>query len=157
MAGGTPCRGYDPVRRTTGRTGLSDRRERRRAGFGDGEFHPGELPGGGNFRCRNAGGVENRFRFWPGGVFFGFRRFGLFGRSVLPVNRGPCLYIVRKKTPAYAKTLRFFIRECCICAKIRYICTGLRTISVFVRGDRAGWVFRMVLRSAVLCTLFNPI
>ena len=92
-----------------------------------------------------------------GGVFFGFRRFGLFGRSVLPVNRGPCLYIVRKKTPAYAKTLRFFIRECCICAKIRYICTGLRTISVFVRGDRAGWVFRMVLRSAVLCTLFNPI
>ena len=157
MAGGTPCRGYDPVRRTTGRTGLSDRRERRRAGFGDGEFHPGELPGGGNFRCRSAGGVENRFRFWPGGVFFGFRRFGLFGRSVLPVNRGPCLYIVRKKTPAYAKTLRFFIRECCICAKIRYICTGLRTISVFVRGDRAGWVFRMVLRSAVLCTLFNPI
>ena len=92
-----------------------------------------------------------------GGVFFGFRRFGLFGRSVLPVNRGPCLYIVRKKTPAYAKTLRIFIRECCICAKIRYICTGLRTISVFVRGDRAGWVFRMVLRSAVLCTLFNPI
>ena len=157
MAGGTPCRGYDPVRRTTGRTGLSDRRERRRAGFGDDEFHPGELPGGGNFRCRSAGGVENRFRFWPGGVFFGFRRFGLFGRSVLPVNRGPCLYIVRKKTPAYAKTLRFFIRECCICAKIRYICTGLRTISVFVRGDRAGWVFRMVLRSAVLCTLFNPI
>ena len=157
MAGGTPCRGYDPVRRTTGRTGLSDRRERRRVGFGDGEFHPGELPGGGNFRCRNAGGVENRFRFWPGGVFFGFRRFGLFGRAVLPVNRGPRLYIVRKKTPAYAKTLRFFIRECCICAKIRYICTGLRTISVFVRGDRAGWVFRMVLRSAVLCTLFNPI
>ena len=67
MAGGTPCRGYDPVRRTTGRTGLSDRPERRRAGFGDDEFHPGELPGGGNFRCRNAGGVENRFRFWPGG------------------------------------------------------------------------------------------
>ena len=108
MAGGTPCRGYDPVRRTTGRTGLSDRRERRRAGFGDGEFHPGELPGGGNFRCRNAGGVENRFRFWPGGVFFGFRRFGLFGRSVLPVNRGPCLYIVRKKTPAYVTDTAIF-------------------------------------------------
>ena len=49
-----------------------------------------------------------RFRFWPGGVFFGFRRFGLFGRSVLPVNRGPCLYIVRKKTPAYVTDVAIF-------------------------------------------------
>ena len=106
MAGGTPCRGYDPVRRTTGRTGLSDRPERRRAGFGDDEFHPGELPGGGNFRCRSAGGFG--FGFGRGGVFFGFRRFGLFGRAVLPVNQGPCLYIVRKKTPAYVTDVAIF-------------------------------------------------
>ena len=76
-----------------------------RAGFGDDEFHPGELPGGGNFRCRSAGG----FGFGFGrGVFFGFRRFGLFGRSVLPVNRGPCPYIVRKKTPAYVTDVAIF-------------------------------------------------
>ena len=43
-----------------------------------------------------------------GGVFFGFRRFGLFGRAVLPVNRGPCLYIVRKKTPAYVTDVAIF-------------------------------------------------
>ena len=70
MAGGTPCRGYDPVRRTTGRTGLSDRPERRRAGFGDDEFLPGELPGGGNFRCRSAGGFG--FGFGRGGCSSGF-------------------------------------------------------------------------------------
>ena len=43
-----------------------------------------------------------------GGVFFGFRRFGLFGRAVLPVNRGPRLYIVRKKTPAYVTDVAIF-------------------------------------------------
>ena len=158
MAGGTPCRGYDPVRRTTGRTGLSDRRERRRAGFGDGEFHPGELPGGGNFRCRSAGGVENRFRFWPGGVFFGFRRFGLFGRAVLPVNRGPRLYIVRKKTPAYVTGHCDFLSGSVAFA--RKFVTFVRAFGRFrfsFAENRAGWVFRMVLRSAVLCTLFNPI
>ena len=158
MAGGTPCRGYDPVRRTTGRTGLSDRRERRRAGFGDGEFHPGELPGGGNFRCRNAGGVENRFRFWPGGVFFGFRRFGLFGRAVLPVNRGPRLYIVRKKDPGIRNGHCDFLSGSVAFA--RKFVTFVRAFGRFrfsFAENRAGWVFRMVLRSAVLCTLFNPI
>lgn len=48
------------------------------------------------------------FGFGRGGVFFGFRRFGLFGRAVLPVNRGPCLYIVRKKTPAYVTDVAIF-------------------------------------------------
>ena len=43
-----------------------------------------------------------------GGVFFGFRRFGLLGRAVLRVYRGPCLYIVRKKTPAYVTDVAIF-------------------------------------------------
>ena len=53
-------------------------------------------------RCRESVSVL------AGGVFFGFRRFGLFGRSVLPVNRGPCPYIVRKKTPAYVTDVAIF-------------------------------------------------
>ena len=53
-------------------------------------------------RCRESVSVL------AGGVFFGFRRFGLFGRAVLPVNRGPRLYIVRKKTPAYVTDTAIF-------------------------------------------------
>ena len=106
MAGGTPCRGYDPVRRTTGRTGLSDRPERRRAGFGDVEFHPGELPGGGNFRCRSAGGFG--FGFGRGGCSSGFAGLVCSGGRFCPLIGGPCPYIVRKKTPAYVTDVAIF-------------------------------------------------
>ena len=158
MAGGTPCRGYDPVRRTTGRTGLSDRPERRRAGFGDDEFHPGELPGGGNFRCRNAGGVENRFRFWPGGgvlrvswVLFvragGFARIsgaspGYSTKKDPGIRLGHCDFL--SGSVAFARKFVTFVRAF---GRFRFS----------FAENRAGWVFRMVLRSAVLCTLFNPI
>ena len=97
MVGGTPCRGYDPVRRTTGRTGLSDRPERRRAGFGDDEFHPGELPGGGNFRCRSAGGFGFGFAagnttlagnswIFSGGIVCAVA--GMVGGMLAPVSEG---------------------------------------------------------------------
>ena len=144
MAGGTPCR---VMIRFAGRQGGR--------GFRIGGRGVGRVSEMANFiprSCREAEisgvGVRavSRIGFGFGGGVLQVSPFGFYsGQSVCPVNQGTLpIYSTKKDTGIRNGRCDFLSGSVAFARKIRYDVRAFGRFSVFVRGDRAGWVFRMV-------------